>query len=103
MPAGERHLIEITKDEEGARLDAALSLALADTSRSYLQKLIAEGNVTIDGVVCKVKKTPVKAGQQIEVTVPPAVSLSVEAEDIPLNIVYEDDDLLVVDKPRGMP
>lgn len=102
MPAGERHLIEITKDEEGARLDAALSLALADTSRSYLQKLIAEGNVTIDGVVCKVKKTPVKAGQQIEVTVPPAVSLSIEAEDIPLDIVYEDDDLLVVDKPRGM-
>ena len=42
MPAGECHLIEITKDEEGARLDAALSLALADTSRSYLQKLIAD-------------------------------------------------------------
>ena len=58
--------------------------------------------MSVDGTVCTVKKTPVKAGQVIEVTVPPAVSLSVEAENIPLTVVYEDDDLLVVDKPRGM-
>ena len=102
MPEADRHIIEIGKEEEGARLDAALSLALSDTSRSYLQKLIREGRVSVDGTVCTVKKTPVKAGQVIEVTVPPAVSLSVEAENIPLTVVYEDDDLLVVDKPRGM-
>jgi len=102
MPETDRHIIEIGKEEEGARLDAALSLALSDTSRSYLQKLIREGRVSVDGTVCTVKKTPVKEGQVIEVTVPPAVSLSVEAENIPLAVVYEDDDLLVVDKPRGM-
>ena len=58
MPEAERHIIEIGTEEEGARLDAALSLALSDTSRSYLQKLIAGGSVSIDGTVCKVKKTP---------------------------------------------
>ncbi|MBQ3964541.1 MAG: RluA family pseudouridine synthase [Firmicutes bacterium] len=102
MPEAERHIIEIGTEEEGARLDAALSLALSDTSRSYLQKLIAGGSVSIDGTVCKVKKTPVKAGQQITVIVPPAEELSVQAENIPLTIVYEDEELLVVDKPRGM-
>ena len=102
MSGTERHIVRIGKEEEGARLDAALSLALSDTSRSYLQKLIADGNVCIDGTVCTVKKTPVKEGQTIEVLLPPAVSLTVEAQNIPLDIVYEDDDLLVVDKPRGM-
>jgi len=102
MTGAERHIVRIGKEEEGARLDAALSLALSDTSRSYLQKLIADGNVCIDGAVCTVKKTPVKEGQTIEVLLPPAVSLTVEAQNIPLDIVYEDDDLLVVDKPRGM-
>ena len=102
MSGAERHIITIGKEEEGARLDAALSLALSDTSRSYLQKLIKDGNVQIDGTVCTVKKTQVKEGQTIEVLVPPAVSLTVEAQNIPLDIVYEDDDLLVVDKPRGM-
>lgn len=102
MPEAERHIIEISKEEEGARLDAALSLALSDTSRSYLQKLIAEGMVLIDGEVCTVKKTPVKDGMTIEVTVPQPAALEVAAEDIPLDIIYEDQDLLVVDKPRGM-
>lgn len=102
MPEAERHIIEIGKEEEGARLDAALSVALPDTSRSYLQKLIAGGEVLIDGEVCTVKKTPVKAGQTITVSVPPAAELDVKAQDIPLEIVYEDDALLVVNKPRGM-
>ncbi len=102
MPEPERCVIVIGKEEEGARLDAALSLALSDTSRSYLQKLIADGQVSIDGSVCTVKKTPVREGQEIVVLVPPPTALKVEAEEIPLDIVYEDQDLLVVDKPRGM-
>ena len=102
MPEAERHIITIGKEEEGARLDAALSLVLSDTSRSYLQKLIKEGRVSIDGTVCTVKKRPVKEGETIEVLIPPAAPLAVTAEEIPLEIVYEDDDLLVVNKPRGM-
>ncbi|MCQ4637898.1 RluA family pseudouridine synthase [Anaerovorax odorimutans] len=94
--------VKIEKEQQGTRIDLVLSLALPDTSRSFLQKLIGSGAVEIDGKVCDSKKYKVEEGQEVVVTLPQPQELSVEAEDIPLDIVYEDGDLLVVNKPKGM-
>ena len=92
----------IEKESEGTRIDRVLSLLLPESSRSYLQKLIEQGNVSIEGKPCKSKNLKVQAGQQVELVMPEPEMLSVEPEDIPLDIVYEDEDVLVVNKPRGM-
>lgn len=101
---GSREPIEILIEDENesARVDLALSLQLPEISRSFIQKLIETGEVKINGKICISKKQKVKAGDMVSVNVPEPRSLEVTACDIPLKIVYEDDDLLVVDKPRGM-
>lgn len=87
---------------EGIRIDRALSLLMEDTSRSFIQKLISGGMLLLNGEKCISKKIKLQAGDAVVLTVPQPEILSVEPEDIPLDIVYEDDDVLVVDKPRGM-
>lgn len=94
--------MNIDQEQQGTRIDLVLSSALPETSRSFLQKLITGGAVSIDGAVCKSKKQKVETGQEITIAVPEPELLEVEAEDIPLEIVYEDDDVLVVNKPKGM-
>ena len=94
--------VNIDEEQQGTRIDLVLSQALPETSRSFLQKLITGGSVSINGEVCKSKKEKVEAGQEITIIVPEPEILAVEAEDIPLEIVYEDDDVLVVNKPKGM-
>jgi 23S rRNA pseudouridine1911/1915/1917 synthase len=94
--------VNIDEQQQGTRIDLVLSQALPETSRSFLQKLITGGGVSINGKVCKSKKEKVEAGQEITIVVPEPEILAVEAEDIPLEIVYEDDDVLVVNKPKGM-
>ncbi len=89
-------------EESGVRLDSLLSSLLEDLSRSYIQKLLEGGQVLLNGVPAPAKNTRVKAGDKIELELPEAEVLSVAAEEIPLRIVYEDESLLVVDKPRGM-
>jgi 23S rRNA pseudouridine1911/1915/1917 synthase len=97
----ERVVLEVTIEMENERIDKFLSECLDALSRSFLQKLLREGRVMVNG-------KPVKANyrvhdrDQIDFTIPPAVPLSVEAENIPLSILYEDADVLVVDKPKGM-
>ncbi len=98
----EKYTFVIDQDSTGTRVDRVLALLLPESSRSYIQKLIENGNLKIDGKVCSTKKYKVTLGQMAELTMPEPEVLSVEAENIPLNIVYEDDDLLVVDKPKGM-
>ena len=71
-------------------------------SRSRAQHLIESGNVKIDSEVIESKKLKPKAGSVVQVTIPDPENLDVEPEDIPLDIVYEDDDVIVVNKPRGM-
>ena len=95
---------EILIDENlnGARLDVVLSLSVPDCSRSFLQKLIDGGSVVIDDKVVTAKNTKVKNGQKIVLTVPEPEELEIKPENIPLDIVYEDDDVLVVNKPVGM-
>lgn len=94
--------ITIQEAEENGRLDRVLSGNLPEFSRSFLQKLIQSGAVTLDGSVCTSKKQQTEPGQKVEVTVPEPEHLSIAAEPVPLDIVYEDDDLLIVNKPKGM-
>lgn len=92
----------ISEQQEGRRIDHLLSESFAELSRSFLQKLIKDGFITVDGKVCTSKKLLLKKQQNVEIRVPEPEILHVEAEDIPLDIRYEDDDLLIVNKPRGM-
>ena len=98
------NLIKITVEDDmkGSRIDAALAGIVQNLSRSALQKLIEQGGVSVNGQICTEKKRKVEAGDIVEVLVPEPVELDVAAENIPLDIVYEDDDVLVVNKPRGM-
>lgn len=85
-----------------ARLDRYLSQQLPDLSRSRSQQLIEQGNVQLNGKICTSKKTLVKVGDRITVEIPKAEPLKLQAEDIPLEILYEDDSLLIVNKPTGL-
>ncbi|MDD7408752.1 MAG: RluA family pseudouridine synthase [Anaerovoracaceae bacterium] len=94
--------ITIEENEKGRRLDAVLSDRFADQTRSYIQKLLADGCVTASAGAKAVKNYKVRPGDLFEVSLPEPELLDVEPEDIPLDIVYEDDDLIVVNKPQGM-
>ena len=84
-----------------ARLDKALAEA-TELSRARLQGLIADGHVTIDGKAATSPSTKVAAGALFEITIPPAADAEAQAQDIPLTVVFEDEHLIVVDKPAGM-
>ena len=88
-------------DAAGQRLDAFLANALPDMSRSAVQKLLENGCVMLNGKPGK-KNDRVNEGDEIQVTLPEPKKLDVEAKDIPLDIVYEDDDVLVINKPKGL-
>lgn len=91
----------VTDDNAGVRLDKLLADVLCDFTRSALTKLILDGNVKVNGMIVS-KNYKSRAGDEIEILIPDAKPLDVAAENIPLDIVYEDDDLLVVNKPKGM-
>ena len=93
--------IVIDVDCEGCRLDKILSEVLRDYSRSFVQNLFSNGLVRCSGREVSKSFKP-KNGNVIEFTVPEPREISLEPQNIPLDIVYEDDDLLVVNKPRGM-
>ncbi len=88
-------------DDAGQRLDRVLAAALPDLSRAYLQTLIDQGRVRVEERVRKASYR-LKAGEHVEVLVPPPAPTEVLPEAIPLAIVYEDDDAIVIDKPAGM-
>ena len=98
----ERFEIQVDNDMAGKRIDVVLSACLEEISRSYVQKLIEGGQVTVNGDFCNEKKYKAKAGDMIAIEIPEPEKLEVLPEDIPLDIVYEDDDLIVVNKPAGM-
>lgn len=86
---------------EKIRVDKYLAEACPELTRSYVQKLIEEGRVFVNGLSCT-KKTTVICGDTVSFDIPEPKALDVLKEDIPLDIVYEDDFLIVVNKPRGM-
>lgn len=100
-----RESIEAGIEYEGERLDKYLSIVFADTdassSRSFFQKLIKEGRVLVNDIPQK-SNYRLKAEDLISVEIPDAVETPILPENIPLDILYEDDDLLVVNKPKGM-
>ncbi|HEY1720676.1 MAG TPA: RluA family pseudouridine synthase [Magnetospirillaceae bacterium] len=96
------HTWTVETPQAGARLDRWLTEHLPDQSRSRLKALIEDGCVTIGGQVTLDASRKVRAGDQIALAIPEAVAAQPQAESIPLVVVYEDADLIVVDKPAGM-
>lgn len=102
MTEGTSETINIAAEEQGQRLDRVLATRLPALSRSRLKALILDGQVTIAARTIRDPAMHVKSGESITVTLPPPEPAKPEGENIPLNIVYEDDDLVVVDKPAGL-
>ena len=95
------YIYSVDDSLDGQRIDKAVCELCNELTRSAVQKLIEQGSVSINSsVVTKNKK--VKSGDKISVIIPEARELEIEAENIPLDIRYEDSDLLVVNKPKGM-
>jgi 23S rRNA pseudouridine1911/1915/1917 synthase len=95
----------VIADNPPKRLDKALSRDVpveASLSRTRLAKLIAGGSVTLDGVVVNDPKHKVAGGEAVSITVPVAEDSHIGPEDIPLDVIWEDDDLIVINKPAGM-
>lgn len=93
--------VELTLEAVGERLDRALTEALPALSRMQWQRLIREGLVTVDGERARASYR-IQGGERLMATVPEIVEAEVAPEDIPLDIRYEDSDLIVVNKPPGM-
>ncbi len=93
---------ESPTEKPPSRLDSYLAHQLPNISRSRLQKLIEEGNVQINEKVCTSKKVIVQAGDRIFLSIPEAKPLDLQPEAIPLDILYEDDDILIINKPAGL-
>ncbi|WP_016950369.1 RluA family pseudouridine synthase [Anabaena sp. PCC 7108] len=94
--------INLQVEEKSERLDRYLSAELPDLSRSRIQQLIEQGHIQLNEKVCTSKKIHLKAGDRIILEIPAAQPLELVAEDIPLDILYEDDHLLVLNKPAGL-
>ena len=93
--------IELHVAEAGQRIDKYIADEIPELSRSVVQRLIKQGRVTVGGEATK-SSYRVEAGDEIVVRIPPPESLEVRPESIPLDIVYEDEDIMVVNKPAGM-
>jgi 23S rRNA pseudouridine1911/1915/1917 synthase len=91
----------IAQDEEGVRLDKLLAQRFSSYSRAYFQYLIEAGSVLVNGKISK-KRELLKEHDEVEVYFILTPELSLEPEEIPLDILYEDEDLLVINKPAGM-
>ena len=93
--------LTIKAETGGVRIDKFIADNLTDVSRSYIQKLIDDEMITLNGSKVKAKYK-VKAGDEFNVTIPEAKEPDIVPEDIPLDIIYEDEYILVVNKPKGM-
>lgn len=88
-------------ETSGLRLDVFCAEQFPELSRGYIKTLITEGKVTVDGL-SKKPSYKMKAGDVLEIEIPEPKESTIEPEDIPLNIIYEDEDIIVVNKPKGM-
>ena len=92
---------EVSPEQAEERLDKYLSMLYENLSRSFFQKLIKEGQILVNGKIQKANYR-MDAGDTVHVTIPKAQEIEILPENIPLDILYEDEDLLVVNKPKGM-
>jgi 23S rRNA pseudouridine1911/1915/1917 synthase len=92
----------IGAEEAGTRLDRLLATRVADTSRSRLKMLILDGQVTIGGAAMRDPGYRVRSGDTILLALPPPEDAAIGPEAIPLDVVHEDDQLIVIDKPKGL-
>lgn len=97
----EQVVLQTEEQDSGARIDSYISARMPGLTRSAAQRLCTEELVTVDGIAAA-KNLKLRAGQRVVVTVPPPKALDVSPQDIPLEIAFEDEDLLVVNKPRGL-
>lgn len=97
-----QYIFLVDEEDGGERIDAYLSGQIPELSRSRIQKSIRSGELTICGDPVTKSSRKVHEGERLELTFSPPRPLDLQPEDIPLDIVYEDDDLLVLDKPAGM-
>ena len=93
---------EAGAEHKGLRLDKFLAQVLPDVSRSQVQRLIEQGMVSCDDDILADNSFKVRLGDSYTVEIPPAEEADPEPEDISLDVVYEDEDLIVVNKPAGM-
>jgi 23S rRNA pseudouridine1911/1915/1917 synthase len=94
--------IRIADNEAGGRLDRLLATRIAELSRTRLKALIEAGAVAVDGRTIRDPGHRVNSGAAIEVDIPPPAAAKPAPEPIPLNVVYEDDDIIVIDKPKNL-
>lgn len=92
---------QVAPEQQGTRLDKFLNARRPDLSRSFLQTLIADGNICVNDAPRKANYA-VKPGDTITLEIPPATPTQAQPENIPLDILYEDDDLIVINKAAGM-
>lgn len=97
-----RLTVTASSEDAGTRLDAFIGYNTDELSRSYAVKLIERGLVSINGKTAASKKQSISEGDTVVIDLPEPEPLAVKAEDIPIEIVYEDDDVAVINKPRGM-
>lgn len=96
-----KKIIEVDKQYEGERLDKFLSSMFSDFSRSHLQSLIEKGEILCNGKIVKTG-LKLKENDKIQIDIQPAVPLEVKAEVIDFDIIFEDDDLIIINKPQGL-
>ncbi|MBQ7023885.1 MAG: RluA family pseudouridine synthase [Akkermansia sp.] len=94
-------MLIIAEDSIGARLDQFLAAQLPELSRARIQALIKAGDVTVNGKTTKAK-TPVELGMRIEINIPEPEPAEAQPQDIPISVLYEDKDVIVIDKESGM-
>lgn len=97
----EQHNFLVEPDDDFRRIDHYLRSKLANISRTYIQKLIVDGHVTVNGCDVRGSYRP-RTGDEIDVIVPELKEFHLVAQDIPLDVVFEDDEIIVVNKPVGM-
>lgn len=94
--------INLQVEDKADRIDRYLSQHLSDLSRSRIQQLIEQGQVQVNDKICTSKKITVQSGDRISITIPEAKPLDLQPEAIPLDVLYEDDSLIIINKPAGL-
>lgn len=91
----------VVNDENNVRLDAYVASKVSGLTRATVQRLLDEGNILVNSKISK-NSYKVKLGDTIEINIPEVKETNIEAQDIPIDVVYEDDDIIVVNKPKGL-